>query len=139
LAPVTTTVGAAPAAIAVGLNEVIVGPPTVNALAGEVAVLEFWTVIFADPVEAYWPLGTTAVSEVGLTYVVVSCVEPQYTFEAATKFVPLTLRVKPAPPAAADAGINDPIVGPVRVNVLAVEEAVLVFWTVIFPDPAEAS
>jgi len=138
-APVTTTVVAAPAAIEVGLSDVMVGPPTVNVLAEEEAVLEFWTVIFADPVEANWALGTAAVSEVRLPYVVASCVEPQYTFEAATKFVPVTVSVKSAPPAAADAGLSDTIVGPVTVNALAEEDAVLMFWTVIFADPAEAS
>jgi hypothetical protein len=65
--PVTVSVkGESPAAIDVGLSDVIVGPPTVNAIAEEEAVLEFFTVTFGDPAEASWALVTLAVSDVAL-------------------------------------------------------------------------
>ena len=55
-----------PAAIVVGLSDVIVGPLTVNVLAEEEALLEFWTVTFGVPAAASWVVVTSAVSEVAL-------------------------------------------------------------------------
>jgi hypothetical protein len=57
----------------------------------------------------------------------------------ATKFVPVTVSVNAADPATAEAGLTDPMVGALTVNVLADEAAVLEFLTVIFADAAEAS
>jgi len=71
--------------------------------------------------------------------VVVSGVVPHITLEPATKFVPVTVSVKGAPPAAIEVGLSDAIVGLLAVNVAAEEEAALVFWTVTLDDPAEAS
>ena len=67
LAPVTTIVVGSPAGIDVGRTDETVGPPTTNVLAEEEAVLEFWTVTFGDPAEAYWELRTAAVSDMGPT------------------------------------------------------------------------
>jgi hypothetical protein len=71
--------------------------------------------------------------------VVVSGVVPHITVEPATKFVPVTVSVKGAPPATAEGGLSDAMVGPLTVNALAEEEAALVFWTVTFGDPAEVT
>ena len=70
---------------------------------------------------------------------VASGVEFHSTVEPATKFIPVTVSVKGAPPAKAEAGLSDAMAGPLTVNALAGEEAVLVFWTVTFGEPAEAS
>jgi hypothetical protein len=51
--------------------------------------------------------------------VVVSGVEFHITVEPATKFVPVTISVKGAPPAAAEVGLSVATVGPLTVNVLA--------------------
>jgi hypothetical protein len=75
--------------------------------------------------------------------VVESIVEPQYTVEPLTKFVPVTASDNVAGlvrlPATAELGVSVVIVGPETVNGLVVETAVAVFWTVILPDPVEAS
>jgi hypothetical protein len=44
----------------------MLGPATVNVLAGEDAALEFCTVTFGDPADATWALVTAAVNEVVL-------------------------------------------------------------------------
>ena len=54
---------------------------------------------------------TAAVSEVALPYVVASAVVPHITVEPVTKFVPATVSVKSAPPAAAVAGVSEAILG----------------------------
>jgi len=107
-----------PAGIEVGLSAVIVGPLTVNVRAAEEAALEFWTVTFCGPAEASWVLVTAAVSEVALPYVVVSGVVPHIAVEPPlTKFVPVTLSVKGAPPATAEVGFSDVIAGPTTLRV----------------------
>ena len=118
--PVTVIVVAVvvPAAIEVGLSAVIVGPLTVNVRAAEEAVLEFWTVTLCGPAEASWVLVTAAVSEVALPYVVISGVAPHITVEPPlTKFAPVTVSAKGAPPATAEVGLSDVISGPTTVRV----------------------
>jgi len=66
-------------------------------------------------------------------------VEPHITVEPLRKPVPVTVRVKAEPPAAAVAGLSDVILGALMVNVDPVEDAVLVFFTVTLAVPAEAS
>src|SRR6516225_8003741 len=66
--------------------------------------------------EATAAAGMAAVNCVELTSVVAGVVPPKLTTEAATKFVPLTVRVKPAPPAAALVGEIVAIVGLVIVG-----------------------
>ena len=70
---------------------------------------------------------------------VVSGVAPHITVEPPTKFTPVTVSVKGAPPATAEVGLSDVIAGPLTVNGAAEEEAALEFCTVIFTDPAAAS
>jgi hypothetical protein len=91
---------------------------------------------------------TAAVTEVALLTVVVRAVESQYTTEGTvfaplTKFVPVTVRLKPVLPEASEVELRDPIVGPLTVKVLfpvTAETAVaLKFWTVTTNAPEEAS
>jgi hypothetical protein len=94
---------------------------------------------------------TAAVTEVALLTVVVRGVESQYTTEGTvfaplTKFVPVTVRLKPVLPEASEVELSVVIVGPLTVKVLAAETAVaLKFWTVTATVnavpfiPAEAS
>ena len=57
------------------------------------------TVTAAVPAEAMAAAGMAAVNCVELTNVVVGAAPPKLTIEAATKFVPVIVRVKAAPPA----------------------------------------
>jgi hypothetical protein len=76
-------------------------------------VLEFCTVTLCDPAEVSWAVVTAAVREVALTYVVTSGVAPMYTVEGPLmKLVPVTVRVTRVPPAAAEMGLSDAMVGP---------------------------
>jgi hypothetical protein len=132
----------APATAELGLSDVMVGALTVNVRATEEAVLELCTVTFCCPAEASWAVVTVAASEVvlpGVDGLVVSAVAPQYTVAPPTKFIPVTVSVKPTSPAAAEAGDNVVMVGPVTVNAVADEEAALELRTVTFCDPAERS
>jgi hypothetical protein len=69
------------------------------------------TVTFAEPAVAIRLAGTAAVSWVALPKVVVSAVLPHCTVAPETKFVPLTVKVNAAPPAAAVAGERLAIIG----------------------------
>ena len=60
---------------------------------------------------------------------------PLVSVVPAMKFVPVTVSVVLAAPAVTEAGLREVIVGPFTVNVLAVEAAVLVFFTVRFSAP----
>jgi len=71
--------------------------------------------------------------------VVASAVVPHITVEPLTKFVPVRVSVKGAAPAAIDVTLKDASVGPMTVNAIAEEEALLEFLTVTFGDPVEAS
>jgi hypothetical protein len=104
-------VSPAPAAMLLGLTEVIFGPLMVNVLEAELTVLELWTVTLAVPAAATCALVTAAVSEVALTYVVVSAVDPHITVEVLKKFVPVTVRVKSLAPAATELGLKLVMVG----------------------------
>ena len=143
LDPATVRVNAAPPAAAeVGYIIVIAGPLTVKVGALEAGVaLPFTTVtLIGDPtVVASTVSVTVAVSWLALLTVVARGVAPHITTEVATKFVPVTVSVNAADPATAEAGLTDPMVGALTVNVLADEAAVLEFLTVIFADAAEAS
>jgi len=76
------------------------------------------TVTGTVPSEATASAGMAAVNCVELTTVVAGVVPPKLTTEAATKFVPLTVRMKPAPPAVALIGEIVAIVGLVIVGLL---------------------
>jgi hypothetical protein len=106
--------------------------------------LAFWTVtICVSSVKR--AVVTAAVTEVALLTVVVRGVESQYTTEGTvfaplTKFVPVTVRLKPVLPEASEVELSVVIVGPLTVKVLAAETAVaLKFWTVTAGVAAEAS
>ena len=64
---------------------------------------------------------------------------PQITVEPLRKPVPVTVRVKAAPPATAVVGLSVVIFGPLMVKLDDGDDAVLVFFTVTAAVPAEAS
>src|SRR6516225_8531349 len=76
------------------------------------------TVTGTVPAEAMAAAGMAAVNCVEVTTVVAGVVPPKLTTEAATKFVPLTISVKPALPAVALIGEIVAIVGLVIVGLL---------------------
>ncbi len=97
------------------------------------------TVIEAVPAAAMRKAGTVAVSCVEETNVVASAVAFQFTVEVETKFVPFTVNVNCGPPAAAQVGLSELIVGTaVIVNVTAFDVAAQGFVTVIEAVPAVA-
>jgi hypothetical protein len=111
--PVTVSVKAAPPAVAeAGETVVTVGIPAlmVKDAVAEVPP-EFVTVTLAVPTLAMSLAGTAAVSCVVLTYVVVSAVPFQLSVAPETKFVPVTVSVKAAPPAVAVVGESVVMVG----------------------------
>ena len=74
------------------------------------------TVTAGVPVEAMLAAGMAAVNCVELTKVVAGADPPKLTIEAATKFVPLIVSVKAAPPATVLFGEIVVIVGPLDVG-----------------------
>jgi len=82
----------------------------VNVIMGE-APPAVTTETLTLPAVTIWPAGTSAVILEALTTVVASAVVPQFTFAPETKFVPLTVSVKPGPPAAVELGLRLAIVG----------------------------
>ena len=73
----------------------------------KVALLEApLTVMLAVPAVTIRLVGTTAASCEELTKVVANEEAPQLTVASAVKFAPLTVSVKAAPPAVADAGLR---------------------------------
>jgi hypothetical protein len=114
--PVTVRVNAAPPAVALeGESEVA---PGFGLLIVKVSPLDvpppgvgFITVTDAVPAVAMSLAGTEAVSFVPRTYFVVSPVPFHCTVELETKFVPVTVRVKAAPPAVALEGKSEVAVG----------------------------
>jgi len=73
--------------------------------------LGFTTVIEAAPGLGIRAAGTVAVSRVAETKVVVSGLPFQFTVEPETKLVPLTVKVNCEPPAVAQVGLSEVIVG----------------------------
>ena len=69
------------------------------------------TVTASVPVETTLAAGMAAVNCVELTNVVAGADPPKVTIEAATKFVPLIVSVKAAPPTKAPLGETEVIVG----------------------------
>jgi hypothetical protein len=87
------------------------GLAIVNVIPVDVPPQGFTTVIGGVPAVAMREAGTAAVSCVEETNVVVSAVPFQFTVEVETKFVPFTVNVNPVPPAAAQVGLSELIVG----------------------------
>ena len=69
------------------------------------------TVTEAVPAVAMSPAGTAAVNCVALPKVVTNAAPFHCTTELLTKFVPVTVSVKPAPPAVAEEGDSEEAVG----------------------------
>jgi hypothetical protein len=82
----------------------------VNVTAPDVAP-QLTTVTGAVPAVAIREAGTVAVSCVDETNVVVSAVAFHFTVEVETKFVPFTVKVNCGPPALAQVGLSELIVG----------------------------
>jgi hypothetical protein len=101
------------------------GLAIVNVIAFDVPPQGFTTVTEAVPAVAIREAGTAAVSWVEETNVVVSAVAFQFTVEVETKFVPFTVNVNPGPPAAAQVGLMEPIVGLALMVITSVALALL--------------
>ena len=86
------------------------------------------TVTEAVPAVAMSAAGTVAVSCVEETNVVVREVPPQRTVEVETKFVPVTVNVKPALPAVTQLGLIEVVVG---------SRLLMVITSVFVPVPLE--
>jgi hypothetical protein len=87
--------------------------------------LEVTTVIEAVPAVAISDAGTVAVTCVEETNVVTSEVAFHFTVEPDTKFVPLTVNVNCGPPAVAQVGLSELIVGVALMVMTRVALAVL--------------
>jgi hypothetical protein len=97
----------------------------VNVIPVDVPPQGFTTVIEGVPVVAMSDAGTVAVSCVEETNVVASAVAFQFTVEVETKFVPFTVKVNCGPPAAAQVGLSEPIVGLALIVITSVALPVL--------------
>ena len=103
----------------------------VNVCAFDVPPHGVTTVTEAVPAVAMRAAGTVAVSCVAETNVVVSAVPFQFTVEIAAKFVPLTVNVNPGPPAVAQVGLSELMVGDATiVNVTGFDAEPVEFLTV---------
>jgi len=111
--PFTVSVNEAdPAVTDDGLKLVIEGCPImVNVAEFDSAEPGFEAVIVAAPDVAILAAGTDAVTEVEETKLVTSAEPFQFTTAPEAKPVPLTVRVKPEPPAEAEAGLRPVITG----------------------------
>jgi hypothetical protein len=122
--PLTVNVKSVPPTVAqFGFSELIVGVPLiVNVTAFDVApqVPGFTTAIEAVPGLAMLAFGTVAVSRVEETNVVVSEVPFHFTVEPETKFVPVTVNVNPLPPAMAQVGLSELMVGTALIVIASV-------------------
>ena len=105
--PATSNERASPAGAQLGKSTLIVGATLAVLVTANVMAFEtpppgagLVTVTVVSPVEAILEAGMAAVNCVELTKVVATA-PPKLTVEDALKFVPLTVSVKAAPPAAA--------------------------------------
>jgi hypothetical protein len=111
----------------------------VNVCAFDVPPHGVTTVIDAVPAVAIRAAGTVAVSCVDETNVVANAVPFQFTVEIAAKFVPFTVKVNCGPPAVAQVGLRELIVGvALIVNVTAFDGWPLEFLTVTCAVPGVA-
>ena len=111
-----------PAGAQLGLIELIVGTELVPMLIVKVIAFEvpppapgLVTDTVSVPLEAMEAAGMAAVNCVEFTNVVAGAAPPKLTIEPATKFVPLKVSVKAAPPAKAEFGTIAFTVGAVGV------------------------
>jgi hypothetical protein len=122
LVPLTVSVNAAPPAVAeAGLRLVIVGAGLLieNSRGGDPLPSGFETVTCAVPAVAMSDAGIVASNCVLLTNVVLRALPFHLTVEPDTKFDPLTVRLKAAPPAVALDGLSDVSEIAVQVEVLS--------------------
>jgi len=98
---------------------------TVNVCALDVPPQGVTTVTEAVPAVAIKEAGTVAVSCVAETNVVVSAVAFHLTVEPEMKFVPFTVSVNCGPPAVAQVGLSELIVGTALTVITSVAVAVL--------------
>ncbi len=99
----------------------ITGVAAIVKVAGlDVAPQGLTTVIEAVPAVAMREASTVAVSWVEETNVVVSAVPFQFTVEPETKLVPFTVNVNCGPPAVAQVGLSEPIVGTALIVITSV-------------------
>jgi len=103
----------------------MVGVTLMVNVAGPEFVAQVPTVTEAVPGVAMSAAGTVALSCVALTNVVASGLPFQFTVEVETKFVPFTVSVNCGPPAAAQFGLSELIVGAVLMVMTRVAVAVL--------------
>ena len=97
----------------------------VNVIPLDVPPQGFTTVIEAVPAVAMREAGTVAVSCVEETNVVASAVAFHFTVEVETKFVPFTVKVNCGPPAAAQVGLSELMVGAALIVITSVALPVL--------------
>src|SRR5207249_4847629 len=97
----------------------------VNVCAFDVPPHGVTTVIEAVPAVAMRAAGTVAVSCVAETNAVASALPFQFTVEPETKFVPFTVNVNCGPPAAAQVGLSELIVGAALIVITRVAVAAL--------------
>ena len=102
----------------------------VNVCAFDVPPHGVTTVIEAVPAVAIRAAGTVAVSCVAETKVVASAVPLHLTVEPETKLVPFTVNVNCAPPAVAQVGLSELIVGAVLIVITSV------CWALVLQGPA---
>jgi hypothetical protein len=148
--PVTLRVNAGPPATAVaGFNTAMVGAPTAKVEPGEVAPPGLCTVRLRLAALASEAVGIVAAMLVAVPAVTVNAFVPAYTVEPAAKppappvpamkFVPLTVTVVSGDPVGTAFGLTEVIAGPLTVKLLMADEQVLVFLTVTWTIPLEAS
>ena len=120
--PFTVSVNCGPPAEAhVGLSEPIVGTARiVNVTALDVPPQGLNTVIEAVPAVAMRAAGTVAVSCVAETNVVARDVAFHFTVEPEAKLVPFTVNVNCGPPAVAQVGLSELIVGTALIVITSV-------------------
>ena len=97
----------------------------VNVCAFDVPPHGVTTVIEAVPAVAMREAGTVAVSCVAETNVVVSAVPLHFTVEPDTKLVPFTVKANCGPPAVAQVGLSELVVGTAPIVITSVALAVL--------------
>jgi hypothetical protein len=97
----------------------------VNVIPVDVPPQGFTTVIEAVPAVAMREAGTVAVSCVEETNVVASAVAFHFAVEVETKFVPFTVKVNCGPPAAAQVGLSERMVGAALIVITSVALPVL--------------
>ncbi|MGA2113575.1 MAG: hypothetical protein ABSH56_02355 [Bryobacteraceae bacterium] len=137
--PFTVSVKAFPPAVAdEGLNVPIIGPGLIVKVAPEDVTPPLATLIVMFPGEAIRLLFTVTNNAATLTPIVGTATPFHCTTAPEANPLPLTVSVKPRPPAVADEGTKLPIIGPGLIVKVAPEDVTPPLVTVIVVVPAEA-